>query len=241
MLAAMRNPFSRKQSASAPAQPVSPLDEQADILARVQGLVWPGFHTRDEVVAQLSDGATGELAESARRLVDLVWAERAAELADAPDGGDCDRLREAFAALAEAGVLARMHFSISQEAGARDIAGERSPLASAAGEPGRYPYAEWAYTFFHAQDSARLAGGDATLMLSFSSFVAAPDADPADIAAGRAGDTEAMRRVMEHTDTTVGRLVVAALVDAGLTVTWDGTAAQRIAVSVPQWRKPLPG
>ena len=141
MLAAMRNPFSRKQPASAPAQPVSPLvsslDEQADILARVQGLVWPGFHTRDEVVAQLSAGATGELAESARRLVDLVWAERAAELADAPDGGDYDRLREAFAALAEAGVLARMHFSISQEAGARDIAGERSPIASAAGDAER--------------------------------------------------------------------------------------------------------
>ncbi|MDE0775673.1 MAG: hypothetical protein OSB43_05310 [Nocardioides sp.] len=235
----MRNPF-RRTTSSVTAVPIpveASADERAAHLARVRGLVRPGFLTRDQVVAALIDGQDEELARSAEHLVDLVWAARAADL-EGTDGGDYDRLRAAFAELERAGVLARMNFTCCQTCGTAEIADERTPATDV--RRGGYPYEQWAFTFFHEQDAERLGDVDAMLRLSFSSFVAAPDADPADVAAGRDGDADAMRRVMEHTDATVGRLIVAALVDAGLTVTWDGTAGQRIGVAVPQWRKPLP-
>lgn len=244
----MRNPFARKP----PAPPASPAltalttEQEAELREQARLVVRPGFTGLDDAVVAVTEWYEGEdvapevLEPAVERIVGEEWAVRDAELAVATDAGDFERLGRAFVALADEGVLARMNFTCCQNCGTTEIDDERTPLDAVAAGPGRYGYDEWAYTFFHQQDAEGLGEPDAVLRLSFSAFTAAPDADPADVAAGRAGDQEAMKRVMAHTDAVVGRAVVSALVDQGLTVMWDGTAAQRIAVAVPEWRKPLP-
>lgn len=237
----MRNPFGRRPEAEPPAS-VTP-EQETELRQQARLVVRPGFTTRDDAVVAVVEWYEAEgldpdvLEAAAERVVDDEWAVRAAELEAAGDDGDYGRLERAFAALADERVVARMNFTCCQNCGTTEIDDERTAID---GGPGRYGYAEWAYTFFHQQDAEGLGQPDALLRLSFSAFTAAPDADPADVAAGRAGDRDAMQRVMAHTDAVVGRTVVAALVDQGLTVMWDGTGAQRIAVAVPAWRKPLP-
>lgn len=236
----MRNPFGKRHDP----EPASVTPEQElELRAQARLVVRPGFTGRDDAVAAVVEWYEAEgldpdvLEATAERVVAEEWAARDAELAAAGDDGDYGRLERAFAALVDERVLARMNFTCCQTCGTTEIDDERTPLDAG---PGRYGYAEWAYTFFHQQDAEGLGEPDAQLRLSFSAFTAAPDADPADVATGRAGDRDAMQRVMAHTDAVVGRAVVGALVDQGLTVMWDGTAAQRIAVAVPEWRKPLP-
>ncbi|CAN5418332.1 hypothetical protein BH11ACT8_BH11ACT8_27980 [soil metagenome] len=243
MLLGMRNPFARRPQLPATIAALSQ-DVEGDLRVEARCLVWPGFTSLEDAVQELVERGeanglpAGAVHDVAERIVGEEWAVREAELATQGDTGDYGRLVGAFSALADEGILARMNFTCCQTCGSAEIDAERTSTGTAA--PGRYPYAEWAYTFFHAQDAERLAEPDPTLMLSFSAFTAAPDSNAADVASGRAGDQEAMARVIAHTDATVGRAVVSALVAQGLTVAWDGTGAQRIAVSVPHWRKPMP-
>ena len=217
--------------------------QEAELREQARLVVRPGFTTLDDALSAVAEwfdgqGVTAEaLVSATERIVGEEWAVRDAELAAVGDDGDHGRLARAFVALAEQGIVARMSFACCQTCGTDEIDDERTPIDA---EPGRYSYAEWAYTFFHAQDAEGLGDQDAVLRLSFSAFTAAPDADAADIAAGQTGDTEAIKRVLAHTDAVVGRAVVGALVNEGLSVMWDGTSTQRIAVAVPEWRRPLP-
>ena len=60
------------------------------------------------------------------------------------------------------------------------------------------------------------------------------------VAAARGGDAEARVLVYQGTDACVGERVAAALRHHGLTVLWEGDPAERIGVSITDWRKPLP-
>ncbi|MDI9902924.1 hypothetical protein QM716_24015 [Rhodococcus sp. IEGM 1409] len=93
------------------------------------------------------------------------------------------------------------------QCGTTEIDDERTP--SEPDENG-YPFAQWAYTFFHMQDAERL------------------------------GDETAKAHVIAQTDQTVGRQVADALRAQGLSVDWNGDNNQRIRVTDVRWRKPLP-
>lgn len=154
------------------------------------------------------------------------------------DTGDFGRLQQAFDRLASRGVLCRMSFTCCQTCGTAEIDDERSPRPTSS--EGEYPFEEWAYTFFHQQDSERLNDPGASIFLTYSAFRPAPGIEPDLLERARVGDEGARREVVDRTDTTVGELVRDALVAEGLTVDWNGTSAQRIRVHVPQWRKRLP-
>lgn len=77
---------------------------------------------------------------------------------------------------------------------------------------------EHGFAFFHSQDAERLAEEPAALHLSYGSF--------------EEGTEEAVAKV--------GRAVADALARQGLTVAWDGTAAQRVAVVNLYYRRRLP-
>ena len=178
------------------------------------------------------------LLDAARRVIDEVWRDRLAHEATWSDSGDFARLERAFADLTEQGFVCRMDFTCCQTCGSTEIDDERTRRTSAI--EGEYPYEQWAYTFFHQQDSERLVDPGALLFLSYSAFRPAPGVDPDLIARARAGDDDARQEVMTATDTAVGEMVRDALVARGLVVEWNGSSAQRIGVRVPEWRKPLP-
>jgi hypothetical protein len=220
-------------------------DEQR---AQLRETAWewiaPGFRAREGLAEELIEfrddiEVPGEvMLDAAREVIDEVWRERLAEEATWPDTGDFDALVRAFAALTQQGMVCRMDFTCCQTCGMAEIDDERTPRAAAVEDD--YPYEEWAYTFFHQQDSERLVQPEAILYLSYSAFRPAPGVDPDLITRAKAGDEDARRDVVALTDTTVGEMVRDALVAEGLVVDWNGTNAQRIGVRLPNWRKPLP-
>jgi hypothetical protein len=175
---------------------------------------------------------------AAHRVVDAEWLRRLDEQATWTRPGDYERLAAAFDDLSSHGLVGRMNFTCCQTCGTTEIDDERSPLEGAA--EGEYPFAEWAYTFFHQQDAERLADQDALLMLTYSSWRPAPDLDVELLERAKAGDPAAREEVVRETDAVVGRQVHAALVAAGLEVEWNGEPGRRIAVRLRDWRKPLP-
>ena len=150
---------------------------------------------------------------------------------------DYDRLQAAFDELEADRVVARMNFTCCNTCGTDEIDDERTPLDDAGDA---YGFREWQYTFFHSQDADRLAETPGVLYLTYSAWRPSPDLDPALIAAARGGDAEARVQVYQGTDACVGERVAAALRHHGLTVLWEGDPAERIGVSITDWRKPLP-
>jgi hypothetical protein len=176
----------------------------------VRLLVAPGFRTRaqvDESIVEMvlddPDGWPGLSADDARAVVAEVWDGVAAERSTAAGPGDFERLEAAFAELAGEGVTARMDFACCQSCGHAEIGDERAE-------------GDWGYTFFHEQDTERLADADAELYLAFGVY---------------GGDAD---------DQPVAQRVVAALERQGLPVSWDGTPEQRIRIAPLDWRKALP-
>jgi hypothetical protein len=220
-------------------------DEQlADLRETAKEWIAPGFRARAGLAEELVDFRddidlpADVVLKAARQAVDDVWRDRSAEEARWPDTGDFSRLERAFARLAEQGLVCRMDFTCCGTCGMAEIDDERTPRSDVA--EGEYPYEEWAYTFFHQQDSERLADPDAVLYLAYSAFRLAPGIDPDLVDRARAGDRVARQEVSALTDTRVGEIVRDALAAEGLVVDWSGSATQRIAVRVPEWRKPLP-
>jgi hypothetical protein len=183
--------------------------------------VHPGFRALADVIAELTelveddeDGADEPGAVGAAEVPAAVregWVTRLAEQVTWPPTTDADRLDDAFAALEDAGVLARMDFSCCQNCGSGEIADE----ARTAAVP---PHG---YVFFHAQDAERLAEEPARLHLSYGAFT--PDRDAYASAA-----------------LAVGEQVTAAVRKVGLHVDWDGTLARRIALPGLTWHRRLP-
>lgn len=212
------------------------LDED-DLYEEAQQAVLPGFLSRDSAVERVREAL--ELDEDDPRpaaVVDRVWTQRKTEELDWSGTSDYDRLRLAFEELQADGVVARMNFTCCNTCGTNEIDDERTPVDVGEG----YRFRESAYTFFHQQDADRLAEMPATLYLTYSAWRAATDVDPALLAAARAGDESARAQVVASTDRRVGERVVAALRHQGLDVDWDGNPQQRLAISVTDWRKPLP-
>lgn len=219
-----------------PDEPVKVTEE--DIRIAVEERILPGFSTRADAVEAVTDYLELEDDPRIRAAVDDVWSRRLTEEAAWATPGDYAKVASAFAELAGQGILGRMNFTCCQTCGTAEIDDERTPREGA--EEGEYPWQEWGYTFFHQQDAERLTGGPSTLYLSYSTFCPAPDVDEALIDRWRSGDESAKAEVIEASDRAVGRRVSDALREQGLSVEWDGDTGQRIAVSVDDWRKPLP-
>jgi hypothetical protein len=195
--------------------------QPADLRELAVSVVHPGFRSLDDVIAELTelveddeDGAGEPGAVTAAEvpaLVREVWVSRLAEQATWPTTTDSDRMNEAFAALEENGVLARMDFSCCQNCGSGEIADEART----------WEHGPHGYVFFHAQDAERLAQEPALLHLSYGAFTA-----------DREGYAAAAL--------AVGDQVVTAVRKAGLRVHWDGTLARRIAVPDLTWHRRLP-
>ena len=220
-------------AATPPTVELEELDEAA------RQAVLPGFLSRVEAIERVREEL--ELDDddpAAEAAVDRVWRTRLEEEAAWPEGGsDYERVARAFAALNDEGVVARMDFTCCNSCGTTEIDDERTALP----DPGEgYRYREEQYVFFHQQDADRLVDEPAQLMLTYSAWRAARDTDPELLAAARRGDREAETRIREETDRKVGERVAAALAAEGLTVSWNGDPAQRLAVEIAHWRKPLP-
>lgn len=230
--------FSRHRPATGSSdEPAPPPDPE--LVAHARTLIRPGFVGRADAVAEVRDHF--EIDDDDRRpeaAVDVAWREREAEQQTWREVGDYDRMAAAFARIQQQGLLARMNFTCCQTCGTEEIDDQRTPRKGAAA--GEYPWKEWAYTFFHQQDAARLADDWAVLSLSYSAFRPAPHLDPALVQAARDGDAGAREQVRIETDRAVGTIVATALREHGLTVDWDGDPDERITVSITDWRKYLP-
>ncbi len=112
-----------------------------------------------------------------------------------------------------------MDFSCCGTCGTAEIGAERTPVEAAKG----HGFRESAYTFFHDQDAEQLWETPATLFLNYGAF----------------GES-ARTRVPASAIKRVGERIAAALRRQGLEVTWDGDPDTRIAISITDWRKPLP-
>lgn len=224
---------------SAPAEPAAASVTDDDLREAARQMVLPGFASYDEAVEQVRDFLELEAGDPRpEQTVAEVWSKRKAEEATWGEGSDHARLAAAFAELQGKGLVARMNFTCCNTCGTAEIDDERTRLDAV--PPGDYPFREWAYTFFHQQDAEQLAETPATLYLTYSSFRPAPDVDPELLAAARAGDERARTQLIEQTDAAVGHLVAESLRNHGLDVDWSGDIGRRIAVTIHEWRKPLP-
>lgn len=225
------------ESAGEDLQPGNTSVSEEQLLDEVRKAVLPGFSSRDDVVERVR--AVLELAEGDPRpaaVVDRVWAQAAADELATTRPSDYDRLAQAFADLEAEGVVARMNFTCCNTCGTDEIDDERTPIEVAQG----YPFRESAYTFFHQQDTDRLADTPTTLLLTYGAWRAAEDLDRGLVEAARAGDEAARAAVVAETDRRIGERVAAALRRRGLTVIWDGSPETRLGVSIGVWGKPLP-
>ena len=230
--------FRRRSDAASPLATDAPQVTEDEVLEAARERVRPGFLTHADAVAAVEDYLELHGDPRVRTAVDRVWAERLAEEQAWQEPGDHARVAAAFDALAEQGVLGRMCFTCCQTCGTAEIDDERTPRPGAG--PDDYPYEEWAYTFFHEQDAERLLDEPALLYLSYSSFRPAPEVDADLLARWEAGDESLRGEVVAASDRAVGHRVADALRAQGLRVEWDGDTGSRVAVTIDDWRKPLP-
>lgn len=227
--------FRRQTKATTPA-PGAVADESEhvlddeEVLEYVTSTIWAGFIELDDAVTQVAD-YFGTDENRIAPLVRIAWDRRAAELASGEGTGSYAALASAFDILETGGIIARMNFTCCQTCGHAEIADERGADAA------------HGYTFFHQQDSERLAAGE--VMLAFGAFRPAPGIDPDLLARAKAEDDSpqrqaARKKVWDISDPLVGEEIAAGLRAACLEVDWDGTRVTRIRVDLPDWRKPLP-
>jgi hypothetical protein len=191
-------------------------DDATDtMLECVENWVWYGFHSVDELDAQIDgdaeDGDGFDVVRVKAFAVAMLSKKRATE-AGWPLHTDCDRLDKAFDRLRAQGICA-LHFpesgyTLQQGHGA--VADE----IHAEGVPeDRYV----GFCFYHAQDIDR-ALEDEGLMLAFGSTVSDEDEDFVQI----------------------GRMVCEAFQQEGLQTEWDGTANSRIRLPGLRWQRRTP-
>lgn len=175
-------------------------------------MVRTGFYDRDELIETFCREryAPGDLDEAeVAAAVDASAAAQRVEQATWARPTDCDRLDAAFAAMRAAGVVALQNAGYTQSDGYDDV----RDVVRLTTDPTRLV----GYCFYHGQDLERaVAGRD--LYLAFGPL------DP---------------KLEKTAGLDVGRTVVAALEAEGLSVAWDGTFEQRIAVGELVWRRPI--
>lgn len=188
--------------------------ERAELRHLVESRLVPAFSDLAAIEADVCDWA-----EDRRMLADeplyetrRMWTARLAEQRRWTMRGDYTRLDEAFAELADHGILTRMNFCCCTRCATRSIGAQRSPAPDATDG---YRYREWGYVYFHEQDAESLADDEPRLRLGFGRFRAEPDGvEP------------------------VADLIVGALDSHGLR---GQVGVGRIVVDIDEWRKPLPG
>lgn len=204
-----------------------------DVRRALRGRIWAGFIDHAEALALASEVAEGEGVDPAvgQQVAEELWQARIDELALATGPSDYDRLRAAFATLAQEGFAAEMDFACCQNCGHAEIGDARRPGSHS-------------YVFFHQQDSERLVDGE-PLYLAFSFFNDHPDAPSAELrerAQAEPADPVAKAAYYDAYDeleARVGRRLVEVLRTSGLQVEWDGRNGSRPAVLIRDWRQPL--
>ncbi len=157
----------------------------------------------DEAIEYLEDDAdSDEVKALATASVGAAIEAHLAAQAGWPAVTDNDRLTAAFAALDDAGIIAREDFSCCQNCGAAEIGDVDID------DPDRIR----GYTFYHQQDTESAASGGG-IYLAYGPFNASPEPGVDPVAA-------------------IGREVADALQEQGLTVDWDGSTRKRIGVRV---------
>lgn len=205
------------------------------IRVRLVSGFWPYDDVRESVLADVEDDSDIP-ADEAIALLDSMWDQRLAEQQSWTDTGDFGRLERMFAELDADGILGRMNFTCCNNCAFHDIDDERTP-ANNANLP--YPYREWAYVYFHAQDAERLGEPDPLLYLSFSAWTHHSRLPKDLIDAASRGDEAARRKAVAQSEVLLGQQIVAAATNCGLTAEWSGSRHERIALHIRDWRKPL--
>ncbi|MFD4400361.1 DUF6891 domain-containing protein [Kitasatospora sp. NPDC058478] len=150
-------------------EPAPPLDLPAEDLRqlhdRLRLTLAGGYTTRAELAELAEDHlASGDhrppSRDQAEQLADRLWLERVGEQTGWIGETDPERLTRAFAALAEAGITAREHFSCCGSCGDAEIAAAGAPDARG-------------YVYFHTQSTDSAAAGHG-LALRYGGFDASP-------------------------------------------------------------------
>ncbi|WP_197035066.1 MULTISPECIES: PLD nuclease N-terminal domain-containing protein [unclassified Mycobacterium] len=196
---------------------------------------WAYDDVRESVLSQI-DGDSDITADAAIDLLDSMWDQRIAEQQSWPDTGDFGRLQQMFAQLEAEGILGRMCFMCCNNCAFDAIDDERTPTDDAGAD---YPYREWAYVYFHAQDADRLGTPDPLLYLAFSTWTHHSRLPKELVDAAGRGDGAARRESVERSEVLLGEQIVAAATRCGLTAQWSGSRHERIALQIHDWRKPL--
>lgn len=185
-------------------------DIEAEVREIVTRDVRAGFTTDDEIVDSVVEVLSDDYEASivlpiaeieVRRAVDAIIAEQSSW----PAVTDVDRLDTAFAALEADGIVARQNFSCCGSCGA----GEMRDLMKREEKKGRTIRG---YTFFHMQDTERVAEGDGLYLAFGANAKGRPAAE------------------------AVARSIVGALESTGLAVEWDGSCSTRVYVKM-DWKK----
>ena len=191
---------------------------EADARDTIRLGVWGGFDTAEQIVRGVSerlagDGHTVDVAEVQAWVDEAMADHRDAQTTWAAET-DCDRLDAAFVDLQRQGVLCLHDAGYTKQDGWADVA---QAYADAGGPQSGIV----GYCFYHRQDLERVIdGGD--LFLAYGSV-------DSDINSG----TDAK----DVAGVAVGRQVRAAVERQGFTVRWDGTLAERIAVTDLVWQR----
>lgn len=214
--------------------------QHAGLAAFIQEQLVCGFWTYDDVRESVLSHAEDDSdisAEAATALLDSMWDQRIAEQESWTDTGDFGRLERMFAQLESEGILGRMCFMCCNTCAFDAIDDERTP-ADDADHP--YPYREWAYLYFHAQDADRLGVPDPLLYLAYSAWTYHPQLPRELMDEALRGDEKAAREAVERSEVLLGEQIVAAARDCGLTAQWSGSRHERVCLHIRDWRKPLP-
>ena len=218
---------------------VEPDDEMID--EAVTELLLPGF-TRfadivDSVVEWYEDDVpdVAEFRDTVTTRARLLWsARRQAETAWSWRESQHDRLGVIFYNLSLNGFVARMNLGVDQQDGFELAREQRKP--DPAGADG---YEQWAYVYFHEQDTEALRTEPTRLRLAFGAFRPAPDIEPDELARALA-TTHGETAIRQRSQEAAGRRVAALLTERGFDVDWDETAGRRIGVAITAWRRALP-
>ncbi|MFI0978591.1 DUF6891 domain-containing protein [Streptomyces sp. NPDC021093] len=194
--------------------PELPDELRAEVEEYAAELVDGGYESRTEIARDVHETYEDDGLSYPQTwlVVDRLWNARLAEQEEWEGRTDPERVGEAFAALGRAGITAREHFACCRACGLAEIGAAGAEGAESEGEGAGEARG---FVFFHTQGTAvAVAGGG--LSLYYGGFAKSPEVTAA-----------------------VGREVVAALAEAGLTVEWDGSPDKSILLPELEWRKRL--
>ncbi|MGW8431568.1 DUF6891 domain-containing protein [Curtobacterium citreum] len=216
-----------------------------DLYGSVSEQMLPGYTRLDDLVDGIVEECQDALETEPHRTEetfrrDVTWMARTLWHGRRLDEADSDamaasehhQVAAAFQQLAKNGFVTGEHLGVDQSSAFELARAARQPTSDGG-------YEQWAYAYFHEQDAAELYELPARLRIAFGAFTTSPNID--DDTVHRAMLTDRGQAAIEHQSRSeAGQTVAAALTDAGLTVEWDGTTGNRIAVHVERWMRPLP-